>query len=1039
MPRMSGKVTEVLHYTEAAAATLRDIASSTNVPFLATIAALSIAVVPLVQGMKTNKDRCTRMVEQVHELLCTLAALVLDSENLLSPKLLDQIGGLSQTLQKFYACLRSQQEISRIKRFFTQVDLTFQLDTCQAELNTALHVFKMRSGADVSAQAATMEMDLEQRHQELLDIIKGRQNTDFSDTASSTRGPFLDMNNSSGTLPLLPPLPQIFHGRDRELQETVLGLLSDPARVAILGMGGIGKTTLAAAALHDSRVVEKYPHRYFLSCESVRDATGLINLLGSHLGIEPSASLKQLITKYFSESGPSILVLDNLETPWELLSTRPNVEEFLSHLSSVPHLALLVTMRGAERPAKVKWTRPFLVPLEPLSLLAARQTFVAIADDPEGEEEEALAELLEHTGHDGHLPLAVTLMANIASFEGCSRALARWKTESTSLLSEGEEKSSNLDVSIRVSLSSPRLASSPHAIDLLSLISLLPDGISEDDLLASKVPIFGIPACRSSLLRTSLVYTGHDGRIKSLSPIRGYIQRFRPPSHSLTDPLRRYFHDLVSVWFSHQELSKGTLVPRLTSHLGNIHSLVLDGLRPSREASVLSEIGNTILTLNKFCHLMLKGTSSLMSQVPGIIEFTNDMQLHWRYTEARIRGMGAPLAAPEAENLIREGIEYFTAENNTEGQVDYYNLAVTYYMRIWDLPKAREYSALELEHSTNGDIHQLRACRSRATIGNLTGDHLDGLKYSAKVVQLARLVGSVPDECNGLMDAAMGWCNLGELRQAQGICGQVRQIMDVCGLGGSTREIAVLDMEAEIHFQKSEYADARDLHTIVQRMTSEDIMPYFHANTLIAKADVCILAGATEIEIRTMLDKAKQLTDKLGWTSRKIMCEEIFALLSLHQGEIEAARATLKSCFSKNGTEDTETAYISLQYLGDLSYGMCDVDETLRWAGIYFALARKSKAMGHTYQALRCLGDVLLAQGDETSALDVFRAVLVGSTEMDVHRRRADCLVRIADILGRTGDLETAREMWGSARPLFARSSQAKQVAAMTERLALVV
>jgi hypothetical protein len=289
------------------------------------------------------------------------------------------------------------------------------------------------------------------------------------------------------------------------------------------------------------------------------------------------------------------------------------------------------------------------------------------------------------------------------------------------------------------------------------------------------------------------------------------------------------------------------------------------------------------------------------------------------------------------------------------------------------------------------------------------------------------------------MDAALGWCQLGELRQAQAICEEVRQIMRVCSLDGSNRELAVLDMEAEIHFQKSEYSQASDLHTLVGRMTSEDVMPWFHANTLIAKAEVCILTGADETEIRTMLDKAKQLTDALGWTSRKIMCEQTFASLSLHQGKDKnTTRATFKNCFSKSGTEDTDVAYMSLQYLGDLSYGMCDVGETLQWAGIYFALARKSKALGHTYQALRYLGDVILAQGDEASALNVFRVVLVGSTEMDVHRRRADCMARIGDILNRRGDPAKARDLWEEARPLFARSSQAKQVIAMDERLAAV-
>jgi hypothetical protein len=46
----------------------------------------------------------------------------------------------------------------------------------------------------------------------------------------------------------------------------------------------------------------------------------------------------------------------------------------------------------------MKWTRPFLPPLEPISSLAAHQTFIEIADKPTVNEEAALAELIELTG-----------------------------------------------------------------------------------------------------------------------------------------------------------------------------------------------------------------------------------------------------------------------------------------------------------------------------------------------------------------------------------------------------------------------------------------------------------------------------------------------------------------------------------------------------------------------------------------------------------------------------------------------------------------
>ncbi|KAJ7794036.1 hypothetical protein B0H14DRAFT_2924510 [Mycena olivaceomarginata] len=57
------------------------------------------------------------------------------------------------------------------------------------------------------------------------------------------------------------------------------------------------------------------------------------------------------------------------------------------------------------------------------------------------------------------MPLAVELIAHLADYEGCPSVLTRWAKERTSLLSEGNDKRSSLDASIKISLSSPRVAS----------------------------------------------------------------------------------------------------------------------------------------------------------------------------------------------------------------------------------------------------------------------------------------------------------------------------------------------------------------------------------------------------------------------------------------------------------------------------------------------------------------------------------------------------------------------------------------------------
>ena len=57
---------------------------------------------------------------------------------------------------------------------------------------------------------------------------------------------------------MLPSKPKIFYGRDKELQTVVEMLCQGPAQIAILGPGGMGKTSLAKAVLHHTNITTKY-------------------------------------------------------------------------------------------------------------------------------------------------------------------------------------------------------------------------------------------------------------------------------------------------------------------------------------------------------------------------------------------------------------------------------------------------------------------------------------------------------------------------------------------------------------------------------------------------------------------------------------------------------------------------------------------------------------------------------------------------------------------------------------------------------------
>ncbi|KAJ7358497.1 P-loop containing nucleoside triphosphate hydrolase protein, partial [Mycena albidolilacea] len=368
----------------------------------------------------------------------------------------------------------------------------------------------------------------------------------------------------------LPSKPKIFHGRDSELDNLVKILSQKSARIAILGAGGMGKTSLARAALHHEDVASKYEYCFFVPCDSATTSIEIAALIGTNIGLKLGENLTQSVLHYFAGQRTSLLVLDNLEIPWEPLKSRRGVEELLSWLTEIPHLAVMITMRGAERPASVCWTKPFLPPLQPLSDDAARQTFFDIAG--EFHESKHLDQVLRLTDN---MPLAVDLIAHLVDNEGCSSVLARWEREKTSLLSVGHGRRSNLDASIAISLSSPRLTSSPGAMDLLRLLSILPDGLSNIELLQSCLPIRDVLTCTSVLVGTSLAYQDGKKRLKSLVPIREHMQHFHSPPLSLIQPLQKYFYLLLDLYKKyHGSQHMATNINQIISNFGNLNQIL---------------------------------------------------------------------------------------------------------------------------------------------------------------------------------------------------------------------------------------------------------------------------------------------------------------------------------------------------------------------------------------------------------------------------------------------------------------------------------
>jgi tetratricopeptide (TPR) repeat protein len=165
-----------------------------------------------------------------------------------------------------------------------------------------------------------------------------------------------------------------------------------------------------------------------------------------------------------------------------------------------------------------------------------------------------------------------------------------------------------------------------------------------------------------------------------------------------------------------------------------------------------------------------------------------------------------------------------------------------------------------------------------------------------------------------------------------------------------------------------------------------------------------------------------------------MVCETTLADLYLREGNIQEAESLLKL-----GIKSSIPQIISycLECLGDVSRWNVSHHASF-WTTVYFLHSLKLKEKLGIHKALQFLGDIFLSQNDEATAISLYTVALEGFTWMDVHRNRAECLLRLGDISRDHGDLLKALELWEAARPLFEQSSQGKQIEIIDERLASV-
>ncbi|KAJ7930836.1 hypothetical protein B0H13DRAFT_1858355 [Mycena leptocephala] len=553
----------------------------------------------------------------------------------LPPSVLTHIGRFTETLQKIHTFVEAQQNGSRLKNFFHQGEMSKLLKDCRTGLQQGLENFQVPM-VNHMKDITQMQKDAQKRHREVLDMIEALSDTTSSDgrsillmNAAQISGLYSGSHNSSNSISMLPSQPKIFHRRDSELSNILQLFSAGTPRIAVLGAGGMGKTSLAKAVIHHTEITQRYnQHRFFVACDVAAIQVELAALIGAHVGLKPGRDITHPVIQYFSSSSDSLLILDNLETLWEPAESRGNI--------GVPVIA--------------HWCGSF--------------GFVDIADNTHNPEE--VDKVLSLTDN---MPLAISLIAHLVDSEGCSHNI----------------QLGPVDFAVLV-----KSRPNPHSKDLLSLLSMLPDGLSDVELVQSKLPLDNILGCKAALICTSLAYSDEHKRLKALVPIREYMQKIQPPGDHLIRPLLKHFQELLDSTWNIREISP------VLPHLFEYHQ--------------------TTQTYRIFSQRIGQGPISLIQQIQNVLPCPRDHRLEAYFIVELLNSRMYSIS--NLETLASNALEYFKEFDDPDLKCGFYNSLATYYQLAGDISSATKFceAAISVALSIGNTTRHSQGLRNHAWI-----------------------------------------------------------------------------------------------------------------------------------------------------------------------------------------------------------------------------------------------------------------------------------------------------------------------------------
>ncbi|KAG6877861.1 hypothetical protein C0993_003067 [Termitomyces sp. T159_Od127] len=455
-----------------------------------------------------------------------------------------------------------------------------KVNKCFATLNHSLERFNLARNIEHTKM-------LSQFKQQIIAFSVQQQNSlDMIEVKMDDVKAILDERLPPIATPHIPsraPIPAnstIFYGRD----SVVIGLVSiiigtSRKHICLLGPGGMGKTATSLAVTNHPDVKVRFANhlRVWVPCIKATSVSLFLDTIHSSLAIPTkTGDIRALILSELQASPPIILLLDNLETPWNVLGAQSEIERFIRDIHEIRHVTLFATMRASTPPCgDIPWHN---VNLQAIDAAASREIYTTW--HPEGCEDPGLPHLLNLVGH---MPLAVMLLAKVAKVTHLSaeELAEEYNKVGTPMLGQGSDAESSMDVCIGLSVYSSRMKARPEAYDLLCALSMLPTGTSYRMLSkwwASNLS--NLAGAIEVLKNTSLVEEG--GSRYFVLPV---IQRFiLDPSH-FNGKIRTSMIETACAFLMAHKSNIGdpfykTHITALSAEEGNLEAVLLQATTP---------------------------------------------------------------------------------------------------------------------------------------------------------------------------------------------------------------------------------------------------------------------------------------------------------------------------------------------------------------------------------------------------------------------------------------------------------------------------